>query len=260
MKIKIKSFERLAAVIFLVFFFTLSAVDASANYYQIKIYHFKTTSQEVRLDNYFKNAFIPAMHRVGFSDIGIFKLIDQDTDKRIFILIPFNNLLEIEKAEEQIVKDQEYAENGKDYINANYNDYPYNRIENVIVHLFASSPKPILPVLTGMKTDRVYELRSYENPSEKASLSKTKMFETGEIQLFDSLGFHAVFYGKVIAGSRMPNLMYLTTFNNMADRDQHWEMFRNSPTWKAMAAAPEYQHNMDNRNVWLLHPASYSDF
>ena len=260
MKIQIKTFERLAAVIFLIFFFTLSVIDVSANYYQIKIYHFKTTTQENRLDNYFRNAFIPGMHKAGISDIGIFKRIDQDTDRLIFVLIPLNNLVEIEKAEEQLAKDPAYAENGKDYINATYNDYPYTRIETVIVHLFASSPKPRLPVLTGMKTDRVYELRSYENPSEKAGISKTKMFETGEMQLFDSLGFHAVFYGKVIAGSRMPNLMYLTTFNNIAERDQHWELFRNSPTWKAMAAALEYQHNMDNRNVWLLHPATYSDF
>jgi NIPSNAP len=69
-----------------------------------------------------------------------------------------------------------------------------------------------------------------------------------------------VFYGKVIAGSRMPNLMYMTTFNSKADRDAHWELFKNSPTWKAMVAAPEYQHNLNNASIWLLSPAEYSDY
>jgi hypothetical protein len=34
----------------------------------------------------------------------------------------------------------------------------------------------------------------------------------GEVPLFVRLGFNAVFYGEVIVGSHMPNLMYMTTF------------------------------------------------
>jgi NIPSNAP len=241
-------------------FFSFQTTKVTAEYYQIKVYHFKTTAQEDRLDNYFKNAFIPAMHKAGVSDIGIFKPIEQDTDRRVFVFIPIKNLEEMEKAEQNLLSDASYAESGKDYINASFNDYPYLRIETIVVHLFASSPKPILPVLTAPKTDRVYELRSYENPSEKAGISKTRMFESGELSLFDSLGFHAVFYGKVIAGSRMPNLMYMTSFNSKTERDAHWELFKNAPTWKAMVAAPEYQHNLNNATIWLLHPAAYSDY
>ena len=41
----------------------------------------------------------------------------------------------------------------------------------------------------------------------------------GEIILFDRLDFNAVFYGEVISGSKMPNLMYMTTFDNQESRD-----------------------------------------
>ena len=34
----------------------------------------------------------------------------------------------------------------------------------------------------------------------------------GEIDIFTKLNFNAVFYGDVIVGSHMPNLMYLTCF------------------------------------------------
>ncbi len=62
--------------------------------------------------------------------------------------------------------------------------------------------------------DRAYELRSYESPTEKLYWNKVEMFNKGdEIGLFKRLNFNAmVFYGEVVAGSRMPNLMHLTDF------------------------------------------------
>ena len=49
--------------------------------------------------------------------------------------------------------------------------------------------------------------------------------EGGEIDLFNKLNFNAVFYGEVLSGSSMPNLMYMTSFENKADRDAHWKSF-----------------------------------
>jgi hypothetical protein len=42
--------------------------------------------------------------------------------------------------------------------------------------------------------------------------------EGGEIELFKRLNFNAVFYASVISGSRMPNLMYMTSYESKADR------------------------------------------
>ena len=64
--------------------------------------------------------------------------------------------------------------------------------------------------------------------------------EGGEIPLFVRLNFNAVFYADVIAGSHMPNLMYMTTFNNKQDRDDHWKVFSADAEWKALSARPEY--------------------
>ena len=83
----------------------------------------------------------------------------------------------------------------------------------------------------------------------------------GEIALFKKLNFNAVFYGKVLSGSRMPNLMYMTTFENMADRDAHWKAFGSSEEWKTMSALPEYENKVSvSRNeTILMRPADYSD-
>ena len=84
--------------------------------------------------------------------------------------------------------------------------------------------------------------------------------EGGEIKLFKRLNFNAAFYGAVIAGSHMPNLMYMTTFNNKQDRDEHWKAFSSSPEWKALTADEQYQHNVSKNDTRFLHPVAFSDF
>jgi hypothetical protein len=87
-----------------------------------------------------------------------------------------------------------------------------------IAKAFPMAPFLNLPKLNGPKLLRVYELRSYESYTEKIHANKVQMFnEGGEIDLFKQLNFNAVFYGSVVSGSRMPNLMYMTTFENKAD-------------------------------------------
>ncbi len=86
------------------------------------------------------------------------------------------------------------------------------------------------------------------------------MFNAGdEVGLFKRLGFNAVFYGEVIAGSTMPNLMYMTTFESQASRDEHWKAFGQDPQWKTLSAMPEYQHNVSKNVTLFFRPTSYSD-
>jgi hypothetical protein len=83
--------------------------------------------------------------------------------------------------------------------------------------------------------------------------------EGGEVPLFKRLGFNAVFYADVISGSHMPNLMYMTSFENRAAREEHWKSFSADPEWKKLVALPEYQHNVSKAEVILCHAADYSD-
>jgi hypothetical protein len=58
----------------------------------------------------------------------------------------------------------------------------------------------------------------------------------------------------------MPNLMYMTSFENMQDREAHWKSFGDDPSWKKLSAAPEYQNNVSHIDITFLHPTDYSDF
>ena len=78
-------------------------------------------------------------------------------------------------------------------------------------------------------------------------------------RLFWWLGFNAVFYANVISGSHMPNLMYMTSFDNMQSHDEHWKAFGNDPEWKKLSALQEYQHNVSHIDIILMKAATYSD-
>ncbi|MGV8879194.1 MAG: NIPSNAP family protein [Sphingobacteriaceae bacterium] len=231
------------------------------NFYQLKIYHPKNREQVDRVEKFLQNAYLPALHKAGIKQVGVFKPISDTAELRIYVFIPFKNMAQFEQLPGVLTKDAQFQVAGKDYIDANYDQAPYDRIESILLHAFPGMQSTAMPKLTAAKKDRVYELRSYEGPTEKYYASKVDMFNKGdEIGLFNRLGFNAVFYAEVVSGSRMPNLMYMTTFNNMADRDARWKTFFDDAHWKKISALPEYQHNVSKGDTWFLYPADYSDF
>src|SRR4051812_24260279 len=187
----------------------------SREYYEIIVYHFKDTAQEKMIDNYLHNALLPALHRISISKIGVFKALSNDTaaDKLLYVFMPIKSLDEVSKLNDKLTTDATYQTAGRDYIDAMYNAAPYTRMETILLHAFPLAPTMNLPQLHGGRRDRVYELRSYESATEKLHLNKVQMFNKGgEIDLFKRLNFNAIFYAQVIAGSKMPNLMYMTSF------------------------------------------------
>lgn len=245
----------------------LYANNANRDFYQIKVYHLKNAEQEKTVDDFLKTAYLPALHRAGINNIGIFKPI-QSTDtkstdnneKLVYIFIPFNSYTHFTKIKNILEKDFKFQNEGKTYLNALHTNAPYERIESILLNAFEGNPKFSMPKLTGPKKDRVYELRSYEGPTEKLYKNKVEMFNKGnEIGLFKRLGFNAVFYAEVISGSRMPNLMYLTTFENKADREEHWNTFAKDEYWLKLKSMPEYQNNVSKNDTRLLYPTDYSD-
>ena len=238
------------------------AAGPGRQYYRLSVYHFKDREQEKILDQYFAGALLPALHRMRIVSAGVFKALANDTasDKKIYVFIPFKSAGEVQELNDDLQKDKNYQAAGQEYLNAVFSTPPYTRIETIILYAFPLAPRLQLPGLTSAKNERVYELRSYESATEKIYQNKVKMFNDGdEIGLFKRLGFNAVFYSEVIAGPRMPNLMYMTTFENMADREKHWKAFSDDAQWKTLSGLPLYQHNVQHADILFLRPTDYSD-
>jgi hypothetical protein len=241
----------------------VSALPPGKQIYQLMIYHIKDKSQETRIHQYLKDAWLPAAHRAGLQPVGVFKTrgLDTATDKKIYLLMSYRSLAEYQKKTAQINADKELQSSGSDYINAAYDNPPYNRKEVIMMVAFAGMPVLKKPVFTSSRADRIYELRSYEGATEKLYANKVSMFNDGnEMEIFDRIGSQPVFYGEVIAGNKMPNLMYMTSYSDLKSRDEHWKAFGNDPAWKKLSAMPQYQHNVSTLSLYYLVPTEYSDY
>jgi hypothetical protein len=230
-------------------------------FYELRTYYYKDSTQEKAIDRYLGESLLPALHRSGFTRVGVFKLLaDTVATKMIFLLLPMTSLEQLTRLPASLERDKAYMASAKEWLEAGFDKAPYSRFESVIMHAFAFMPKLEKPKLNGPSNDRVYELRSYESATERLARKKVQMFnEGGEIELFKRLGFNAIFYGEVISGSQMPNLMYMTSFVNRSERDAHWKTFGADPEWKKLSAMPEYKNTVSHIDISFLQATDYSD-
>jgi len=258
-----KTIRKLTIAVILLFALTQFVTAAGSEFYQIQVFRLNGKLQEERVDNYLKSAYLPALHRAGIKTVGVFKPIPSDTTsgKQIFVWLPLTSLDQFNKLQNVLAKDVEYQRVGAAFLNASFDNVPYMRKESILLKAFPYSPKFFVPKFNTKRSKRIYELRSYEGPTENLFRQKVKMFnEGGEMNIMESLKFNAVFNAEVISGSTMPNLMYMTTFADRISRDAHWKAFSNSPDWIKLKSHAEYDNSVSKHVIRLLYPTDYSDF
>ena len=250
-------------------FFSLFALSLSTyskptnkDFYQLKVYHLKDDNQVSMTDNFIKNFYLPALHRYGIKNIGVFKPLTNDTasDKRIFVLIPFSSPEQWLAISDKINNDPAFNESAKNFLAADSKTAPFVRMESVLMEAFEKQPHLVFP--KQKNAERIFELRSYESPTIHLAKKKMDMFNHDEINIFNRLGFDPVFYGKVVAGSRMPNLMYLTIFKSLEDRNAQWKVFGDDAKWKEISADPKNENkvSVSHMDSILMLAADYSDY
>jgi NIPSNAP len=242
--------------------FGLSAY-AQKDIYEIRVFKYRTAGQETATDNYLKDVWMPAMHRLGIKQIGVFKPLSNDTAviKKIIILVQYISLDVWNRTKSNIEADPVYVSAAKSFEDADTSHLPYTRMESTILEAFPDQPK-LIPTTLKSSPDALYELRSYESPTEELHRVKVNMFNAGgEIILFKRLDFQAVFYADVLSGSQMPNLVYMVVFQNAADREAKWKEFGSSKEWKTISTDPQYRNNISVSHIdsILMHRTAYSD-
>jgi hypothetical protein len=252
------------ALLMLIFAMPLSGIPSvTPMYYELRIYRYNTAEQQQVTDEYLKNAFLPALHRAGLVNIGVFKPVESDTayNKITYVFIPYNTAEDYFNSVALLEKDQEYHQSGKEFLDPLVDKAPFIRYESVFMKAFPMMPQMKTYSYDTPVSERIYELRSYESATEEKAATKIRMFnEGGEMKIFESIGSNPVFFGQVLFGSLKPRLMYMTTYENMKTHDEKWDKFRNSPEWKKLSSMEEYKNSTSKTNAYLLHPTDYSEF
>jgi hypothetical protein len=253
----------LPALLLLIIILSSSFAAPKQQYYEVKLYRINGPEQEAMMDKYLKEAYLPALHRAGITNIGVCKPVEADTafGKMVYVFIPYKTIDEYVQLQDKLMKDAVHAEAGKAFLNAPYNAPPFVRYESILAIAFTNMPVFRAPSFKTPKSERIYEYRSYESATEATAAKKIQMFnEGGEIGIFEAIGANAAFYAKVIMGSQMPRLIYMTTYADMKSHDDCWTAFRNHPEWKRISALDEYKNITSKTKAFLLHPTDYSDF
>lgn len=246
---------------------TASQAGASAStqgkqrlYYELRRYQLVDGPQKKICDAFFQNAFIPAVNRLGITPVGVFNLTVGPGTPAMYVLLPSASVEALVNLEAHLANDAQYMSAGTPFLSAPAVAPAYQRIESQLMIAYEKIPGITLPAATATNAARVFELRTYESPSDLDHKRKVEMMQSGEEKIFDKAGFTQVFYGDTLIGGHLPNLTYMLSFESLATRDQHWSAFGTSPDWKAMQANPRYafENIVSNISNFILTPAAYS--
>ncbi len=229
-------------------------------YYELRKYRLRSGPQTKLLQSYLENALIPALNRAGFSPIGAFNLDIGPETPALYLLIPSTSLESLVTAELQLPKDEEFMKAAAPFWNAPASAPAFSRIESSLMIAFEGRPKLVVPPVTAQHGKRVFQLRTYESPSNQDHVIKVEMFHKGEFEVFARAGFWQVFYGDTLIGPRLPQLTYMVSFPDMSEMDAKWDAFRADPEWKKLSALPRYSSEsiVDTISNLVLRPTSFS--
>lgn len=234
--------------------------NSGRQYYELRRYHLFSGPQQKLTNGYLENALVPALNRMGIKPVGIFDLYLGPETPTIYVLIPSASLDTLVTAELKLSGDEEYLKAGAGFLTPPATQPPYDRIESSLMIAFEGYPQLTPPPVTAQHGARVFQLRTYESPTNHDHRVKVEMFNSGEFDVFRKAGFWSVFYGDTLVGPRLPNLTYMLSFPDLSELNAKWKAFGSDPDWKKLSTNPKfsYEQIVSNISNLILNPTSYS--
>jgi hypothetical protein len=203
-------------------------------FYQLRKYTLRTGPQLALAQTYFETALIPALNRIKLGPVGAFKLDIGPETPTYYVLIPSGSTETLATLDALLEKDIEYQKAGAAFLGAPATAPAYEREERSLLAAFSGWPRLVAP----KPGKRIFQLRTYESPSQDTHLRKVRMFNEAEIAIFVRNGLAPVFFASTLVGPAMPNLTYMLTFADVAELTAHWAAFSADPEWKELSHRP----------------------
>jgi len=229
-------------------------------FYELRRYHLTMGPQRKLAESYLREALVPALNRLGIRPVGVFSSVIGPESATLLLLIASVSAEMLVTTPLRLQDDAEYRKAGADFLGAPARQPPFVRVESSLMVAFAGKPKLTVPPVTAAQGARVFELRTYESPSDRDHVRKVEMFHSGEFNIFQRAGFWEIFYGDTLVGPRLPNLTYMLGFPDLSEREKKWKAFFSDPEWKKLTASPRFSFESIVSNVTntILSPAAYS--
>lgn len=239
-----------------------SAAAGGKQLLELRRYTFESNEKRNVFDQFLKSAAVPAINRAGIKPVGVFVMNQEENPKIevegsiLYVLLPHDSFESMLTMVPKLADDWEFTDQAGVLLEAPKNDPLYKRYETQLMLGFDECPKVEVP--TTAKT-RLMQLRTYESHNTERAIMKIHMFnEGGEIGIFRKCGMTPVFFGSSLAGTKLPNLTYMLSFEDEAAQKEGWNKFRVSPEWKALNGDETYKDTVSNITNIVVRPGAGS--
>lgn len=207
--------------------------------------HNSPEGQEQRVSEYLQHGLAPALERsaTGAHLAAAFTNLIASNGPFYVSLAEYPSLAAYEQCLGKLAADSNYQA-----AMAKMSDgggLPFVRVESSLLRCFDIQKH----VASAERSNRVFELRTYESQSMAALKRKVGMFNQGEAGIFQRLGMRPVFFGETLVGPKQPNLMYMLSYDDLAARDHLWKQFGGDPEWKKLSSQPELKDSQIVANI-----------
>ena len=220
---------------------------------ELRTYTLKDTAAAGEFDRYAEQALIPALNKHGIERVGAFTLAaqqpaspagapaaDSGAVTKVMLLLPASSADVIATANAAIAKDEAYQKAAAAYLETPSDKPLISRISSELLVAFDSWPEVKASKSKTTEQPPLYELRTYESPTEHLGNLKVEMFNSGEVPIFLDCGIQPVFMGQAVVGGMMPNLTYMTVYDNAEELAAAWKRFADHPEWKKLREVKKY--------------------
>ncbi|MEL6108539.1 MAG: NIPSNAP family protein [Planctomycetota bacterium] len=243
---------------------TLHAAPADEStqkqYYEVRTYVLSESGDQAMLDRYLRDAWLPAVKRLGIGPVGVFSPAASDTNNRpmVVVVIPASDSESLVSLRMKLRGDAKYQSAAKAYWDRAGDSPVFERVSSELLVAMDCMPEARRPDGTLSNADRVFELRLYESATEKLGELKVDMFNNGEVPIFLDCGIQPIFLGQCVLGPQSPSLTYLTVYPSEETRLAAWKKFRAHPDWQVLKKVPKYLGTVSKIDKYVLRPKPYS--
>ena len=178
---------------------TVVAADSDqSQYYELRVYTTKSEEQQKLVSDYWQSAAVPAYNRMGIQPVGVFTETQDSPTNNVYVLIPYDSMDAFTSGPAHLAADSVYQAAAADFMSRPKSSPAYQRIESSLNIAFDSMKKLAAPPSAADKSPWIFELRTYESPSESKGINKVQMFNSGEVPLMQESGLNPVFFAQTV--------------------------------------------------------------
>ena len=243
-----------------------SAAEPTTNQIiELRTYTLVDAAAEAKLDAYLEKALLPALERQKLGPIGVFDQAPSQSEGsaeaepiQVLVVIPGPSVEAVTGATAKLASDEKYQTAAADYLSTPAGQPLVKRIRSELLLSFNCWPEVTVSAQKREGKPRLFEMRVYESPTEHFGELKVEMFNAGEVPIFLDSKIAPVFMGQALIGDMMPNLTYMTFYNNDEERQAAWKTFMEHADWQVLKAVEKYKGTVSkiHKSDWVPKPYS----